>query len=235
MMRLAWVQSRVQTGIAAAGLLLVGALLLVTGPHLVDLYHSQVVGCSLHGDCGTAEAAYLRTDRSLFNILGFLVLFTPAAVGAFYGAPLVARELETGTHRLAWTQSVTRSHWLGGKLTVVGLAGMTVTGLLSLLVGWWAHPLDTVQADQFSSFDMRGVVPLAYAAFAVALGVTCGIVLRRTLAAMAATLVGFAAARLAVNHVVRPFLLTSQHLSASLHAGNSLGFTVTPSATANAA
>ena len=49
-----------------------------------------------------------------------LLLVVPAIIGIFWGAPLVARELETGTYRLAWTQSVTRTRWLAVKLAVVG-------------------------------------------------------------------------------------------------------------------
>ena len=66
----------------------------------------------------------------------------PGIIGIFWGAPLVARELEAGTFRLAWTQSVTRTRWLAVKLGVVGLASMAVAGLLSLMVTWWASPLD---------------------------------------------------------------------------------------------
>ena len=60
----------------------------------------------------------------------------------FWGAPLVARELETGTFRLAWTQSVTRTRWLAVKLALVGLASMAVAGLLSLILTWWSSPID---------------------------------------------------------------------------------------------
>lgn len=229
MIRLIWIQSRVQTSIAAAGLLLVGALLLATGPHLADLYHSQIAGCSLHHDCPAAQDAFLRTDRKPYGLLGFLVLFAPGVLGVFFGAPLVARELETGTYRLAWTQSVSRTRWLAIKLAVVGLAGMAVTGVLSLFVTWWAHPLDRVRMDQYGYFDQRSVVPVAYAAFAVALGVTCGILIRRTLPAMAATLAAFVAARLAFAYLVRPQLLPPAHTNAPLSSGDSLGFLQTPS------
>ena len=38
----------------------------------------------------------------------------------FWGAPLVTRELEAGTHRLVWNQSVTRTRWLATKLGLIG-------------------------------------------------------------------------------------------------------------------
>ena len=40
----------------------------------------------------------------------------PALIGAFWGAPLITREFEAGTFRLAWNQSVTRARWLAIKL-----------------------------------------------------------------------------------------------------------------------
>jgi hypothetical protein len=131
----------------------------------------------------------------------------PGVIGVFWGAPLLARELETGTYQLAWTQSVPRKRWLAVKLGLVGLASVAVTGLLSLMVTWWSSPIDRVNADPFTVFDQRGIVPFGYAAFAFALGVTAGMLLRRTVPAMAATLVVFAGIRVVVERVVRPYLI----------------------------
>jgi ABC-2 family transporter protein len=228
MIRLAALQARMQMAVAAAGLAAVAVLLLVTGPHLVDLYRSQIEGCAATHDCSTAQTAFLRTDQTLYGLLGFLVLFVPAVLGVFLGASLVAREFEHGTHRLAWTQSVSRTRWLAVKMAVIGLAGMTVAGLVSLFVTWWAHPLDRVRMDQYGFFDQRAVVPVAYAAFAIALGVACGILLRRTLPAMAATLAGFVAVRLGFALSIRPHLLAPSHITTPLSSGNGLGFEITP-------
>ena len=69
-------------------------------------------------------------------------------------------------------------------------------------------PLDAANKNRFDpwAFGCHGVAPIGYAAFAFALGATAGVLLRRTVPAMAATLVGFVAARLAVEHWVRPNL-----------------------------
>jgi hypothetical protein len=82
-----------------------------------------------------------------------------------------------------------------------------VEGLASWLVTWWAGPLDRAGLDQFGSFDSRDIVPVGYAAFAFALGVLLGALLRRTVPAMAGTLVVFTAARLAFRMLARPALL----------------------------
>ena len=73
---------------------------------------------------GTATSSpTLLTDKHRFlQNLSFVSSLVPALIGIFWGAPLVARELEAGTFRLAWTQSVTRTRWLAVKIAVVGLA-----------------------------------------------------------------------------------------------------------------
>ena len=132
----------------------------------------------------------------------------PGILGVFWGAPLVARELEAGTYKLAWTQSVTRTRWLAVKLALVGLSTMAVAGLVSLMATWWSSPVDRVNMTVFTSFDQRALVPMGFALFAFALGVTAGVILRRTVPAMATTLVAFVATRLLMNHYVVPRLLS---------------------------
>ena len=148
----------------------------------------------------------------------------------FWGAPLVARELETGTYRLAWTQSVTRTRWLAVKLAVALAASILVTGLLSLAVTWWAEPVDRVQAYRFAPFVFaaRDVVPIGYAAFACMLGAAAGLLIRRSVPAMAASLVAFVAVRLAVTYWVRPHLAAPAHTRAAIGTLSRLGFIETP-------
>ena len=162
--------------------------------------------CATHDDCQSATSAFLSTDGTLRTWLGILVIVVPGLMGVFWGAPLVARELEAGTFRLIWTQSVSRTRWLVTKVAVIGAASMTMAGLLSLMVTWWASPLDRANTQIYSTFDERALVPIGYAAFAFALGVTAGIVIRRVLPAMAATLVAFVGVRLTFTDLVRPHL-----------------------------
>ena len=128
----------------------------------------------------------------------------------------MSREIESGTYRLAWTQSVTRTRWLATKIAVVGLIAMAVAGLLSLVVTWWARPLDRVGANLFGSFDVRGIAPIGYAAFGFALGITAGLVIRRTLPAMATVAVVFTAVHLAMAKLIRPHLFAPNHVAFAL-------------------
>ena len=207
MSRFAWIQFRAQAAVVFGGLLIVAIILAFTGPHLLHLYDTNVATCAKYSDCSTAASSFLRNDRALQILLDALVIVVPGVVGIFWGAPLVSRELETGTYRLVWTQSVTRFRWIAVKLGVVGLASMVAAGLLSLVVTWWSSPIDRANMTLYTSFDQRGIVPIGYAAFAFAFGVLAGVLIRRTVPAMAATLVGFVATRLLFNHFVLPKLV----------------------------
>jgi len=223
MIRLTWRQFRTQATVVSGILAAVTVLLAATGPQLVHLYDISIVPCAARGDCSDAANA-LASRFHLLQGLGTVLVVVPAVIGVFWGAPLVARELETGTYELAWTQSVPRWRWLAVKLGLAGLASVAVAGLLSLMLTWWSSPIDRVNADPFSVFDQRGIVPLGYAAFAFALGVAAGLLLRRTLAAMAVTLVVFAAVRVAVTRWVRPNLLAPLRLVSAVQPPGSGSF-----------
>jgi hypothetical protein len=127
-------QFRIMGFVALGVLLAVGIVAWATGPQLARLYATTVENCASHGDCAAARTALLSDGGALQTLFGILVIVAPGLIGVFYGAPLIAGELETGTFRLAWTQSITRTRWLVVKLGVVGLGSMAVAGLLSLMV-----------------------------------------------------------------------------------------------------
>jgi hypothetical protein len=225
MIWLTWRQSRAQTLVAAAALVVLAIVFGVTGPHLAHLYAlSGLSTCRAHGDCATLTTSFLTVMKSdpvntgLYFLGGGLLYLTPAVIGAFWGAPLITREIEAGTYRLAWNQSITRTRWLAAKLALQGLVAMLTAGVLSLIRTWWAEPIDRAggfpagqsQLSRFSAvvFAARGITPIGYAAFAFVLGVTAGLVIRRTVPAMALTLALFAAAQIIVPTWVRPHLVT---------------------------
>jgi len=206
----AWRQFRSQAAVATAALVAVAVALAVTGPHLVDVYRAGLAACRAQGTTGSnCSNPVAGADRGLQVAVLAVVLVAPALVGMFWGAPLVARELESGTYRLAWTQSVTRRRWMLGKLGVVALGAMAGAGLLSLMATWWSSPVVTAAQNRFSpgQFGLLDLVPVGYAAFAFSLGAATGVLFRRTLPAMAVTLAGFVAARLAVTYWLRPHFM----------------------------
>ena len=112
MIWVSWRQFRTPAAVALGALTIVAIVCVVTGPHLIHLYDTTVATCRARGDCSTATEEFLGHDSSLRTWLGVLAVVVPGIIGMFWGAPLVAGELEAGTHRLAWTQSVSRTRWL---------------------------------------------------------------------------------------------------------------------------
>jgi ABC-2 family transporter protein len=226
---LSWRQFRAQAAVAGAVLAVFAILLAVTGPHLASVYAAKGIARCHGGGCGPLASSFLSLVGTgiypVVYVLGLAgIAVTPGVIGIFWGAPLIAREYETGTFRLAWTQSITRARWLAGKLALPGLAAMAVTEGLSLMLGWWAAPIG--QAARLTGqstfplgmgpfsplvFDAHGVVPLGYAAFGFTLGLTVGLLLRRAVLAMAVTLVIFAAVQIAMPLGIRPHLFSSEH------------------------
>lgn len=230
MIPLTWRQFRTAAVVAAGALLVAAVIAAVTGPDLAHAYAATLDACRRAGDCPSATAAFARTDSALANAFGTLVTFVPALVGVFWGAPLVAREIEAGTFPLVWTQSVTRTRWLLVKLAVLGLASALVAGLLSLAVTWWARPLDDAAASVYATFGQRDVAPIGYALFAFALGVTAGTLVRRTVPAMAVTLFAFVTVRVCTTYGLRPRMFAPRHLTFALDPNSTgLGSEVSPS------
>ena len=212
-------QFRAQTVVAAGALAVLAVAFAVTGPQLVHLYDTTVANCQARHDCQFAIGAFSSQDTFLQGLVRLVMLVAPALIGIFWGAPLIAHEVEAGTHRLAWTQSVTRLRWLSVKLGLAGLVSMATAGLLSLMVTWWSGPLDRVGTNRLDPtvFSERGIVPIGYAAFAFALGVTAGLLIRRTVPAMAVTLAVFAAVVSGFALRVRFHLLPPLHLTSALN------------------
>jgi ABC-type transport system involved in multi-copper enzyme maturation permease subunit len=236
MIRLSLLQFRAQAATAAAALAVFAVILAATSPHLSGQYDSSgIAACQAHGNCLPLATSFVNKLNGFYTVLYFIgigfLLLVPAIIGTFWAAPLLTREFEAGTFQLAWTQSVTRTRWLAAKLGVGALIAMATAGLFSLLLTWWSGPIDTAAPFAKSNsitflrlgfvlFPTRGITPLGYAAFAFALGVTAGVLLRRTVPAMAATLATFLFIQIAWPIWVRPHLIPPAHKFVALTAAN---------------
>ena len=220
MIWLTWRQFRLQALVVLGVVAALAVLLALTGPGLLDDYQADKIN-------------FLdRVDLDKINFFlyaaGLALLYAaPPVIGAFWGAPLIARELEAGTHRLVWTQSISRSRWLAVKLGLTGLTAVVITGLLSLAVTWWSSPFDQAANASDGSgnylprllppvFGARGVVPIGYAAFAFALGVAIGLVVRRSVVAIAITLTAVIAVQVVMPLTLRPQLITPAETTVTL-------------------
>lgn len=141
--------------------------------------------------------------------------------------------------RLAWTQSVMTSRWLAVKVGLIGLAAVATAGLLSVMASWWMNPLYQASARAKGGdsaiarlapavFGANGIAPVSYAVFGFALGLAFGVLIRRTLPAMAATLAVFAGIQVAWPRWIRPHLLTPLRSISPLNVSRIDGLLVDP-------
>ncbi|MFD1930827.1 MULTISPECIES: hypothetical protein [Nonomuraea] len=134
---------------------------------------------------GDLDAALGERYQAVYTLFGWLPIVAPALIGVFWGAPLLGREFERGTHQLVWTQGVSPRRWLAIKLAVLGGA-VALGGLaMSAMVSAWRPLFRTDTFGNVGIFNMLGVEPVAWWVFALMLGTAAGAVLRRTLPAMA--------------------------------------------------
>ncbi|WP_060884166.1 hypothetical protein [Streptomyces caniscabiei] len=181
------------------GLLVVltsAGLLWAAGPGLDAAWADYVRrGCEHRDYCPTGPA-YSRYELAV-SLGSAILTITPALIGAWAGGALTGRELESGTAKLAWTQSVTPARWLATTLAVPAALIVSGTVLLTLLnrLVWWReerlrHALGTRDWFGSATFAGHGTVATAYALLGLAVGVLVGLLLRRTLPGLSVGLAG---------------------------------------------
>jgi hypothetical protein len=209
---MAWRQFRGQLRPLAAVVAVLLVTFAVTAGHITDLRALSDSAELFLGDLKEGYESYLYQAGS-----GALFAF-PVVIGVFWGAPMVARELETGTHRLAWNQSITRTRWLAVRFGTVALATVAIVGVFTVVYGWWASPIDAAALDRLlpQTFATRGLVPTGYALFALAVGTTAGLLLRRTVPAMAVTAAVVVAVQLILPFGLRQHLVPPVHTTVAL-------------------
>ncbi len=223
---LTWRQYRAQFAVGTAIMAALCLLLLLTGLQLVSQYHMVITECASSSIHNGHHGGTCSTGGGLFNggpTVGFvslILLATPVLAGLFLGAPMAAAEFEAGTTQFAWTQGITRARWLAVKAGWLLLAAAAWGAAIAALTTWWASPTNAEHGGEFypGRFDVLYLVPVAYAVFAMALGICAGALIRRTVPAMAVTLGGFIAARVAVTLWLRPHYLSAVTITRSLTA-----------------
>ena len=214
MLRVAVNRFRHETIGIVAALVGVGLLALVTGRSMNSDFHSSGLADCLAGGSVSECRDLVQRFGDRFNSLQVLILplvLLPALLGAFVGAPLVARELEAGTHRFLWTQGVTRQRWFAYTAAVAVTVTLVAGALYSLIARAWLETTNTVTGERFGRlYDFQGVIPIGAAAFAVAVGIACGVIIRRTVPAMVATLGIFIVVRVFTAIVLRPRFMAAK-------------------------
>ncbi len=224
---MAWVTWR-QHRLAFAGVLALfgaaGVYLLITGLRMHHAY-ATVSACrpASSGICVQVAHDFLDSYAPGVGYVVGLLHVIPALIGAFAGAPVLAREFETGTFRYTWTQGFGRTRWTVAKLTSLAVAVMITAGAFTVLVTWYYQPLigagDDNGALSPAIFDLRGVTFVAWTLAAFAIGALAGTLIRRVIPAMFATIALWAGLAFATGaylraHYVAPLLTTNPNVTA---------------------
>ncbi len=196
--RLAWVSWRRQRTTVLTTLALLGLLaiyLLVTGLEMRSAFHAvQACTPQQSGACNFQWNTF-KNDYSTPGILSALFIFAPLLIGAFAGAPLIGRELETGTFRYAWTQGVGRVRWAIAVIIPGAVAVAVLTGAFGALISWHDHPLwqaDVTSRLGANEFPTTGLAIVGWSLAAYSVGVLAGYLWRRVAPALATGIgVGF--------------------------------------------
>jgi hypothetical protein len=218
-----WRQQRIALGGVAAFLGVLALWLWFSG---LQLHHAYAAAVACHPASSSACQNLIVSFQSTNVILkgGFVLQPVAALIGAFVGPLVLARELETGTFRYAWTQGFGRWRWTLAKLVMLGVAVAALAGAFSLLISWYYQPyLASGNGTVFSSpsplspglFDLRGVAFAAWTLAAFAIGALAGMLIRRVVPAIVATLAAYAGLALLAGNVLRQHYLTPLFAKAS--------------------
>jgi ABC-type transport system involved in multi-copper enzyme maturation permease subunit len=213
--RMAWVtwrQHRVALIGVVVALVAIGAYTWMVGLQLHHAYAAELACHPAGSDaCLQLTSGFNSPSGLLTN--GWILQLVPALIGAFVGAPVLAREMETGTYRYAWTQGFGRWRWALAKLAGLAVAVTAAAGAISVLFSWYYQPyfgannqarnLSELTSLAPSLFDLRGVAFGAWTLAAFAIGALAGMLIRKVVPAIVGTLVAYAALAIAIGAWLR--------------------------------
>jgi hypothetical protein len=216
-----WRQHRI--ALAGAAVLL-GALAVWLWIIGTPLHHAYAAAVACHPANSTTCQALVGTFNGLNDHMtgptspgGVFLQAMPVLIGAFVGAPLLARELETGTFRYAWTQGFGRWRWALAKLVLLGVVLAAAAGACGVVVSWYYQPyfasgnqaLGLYQIPPLVTlFGLRGVAFPAWTLAAFVIGALAGMLIRRVVPAIVATLAVYAGLAVAAGGFLREHYLT---------------------------
>jgi len=239
-----WVTWRQHRGQAIACLALLAALTVyavIEGTSMRSAFSSDGVTASCLArtqgtGCETGIVAFMNEFGSEVNIAFWSACLTvPGLIGVLVGGSLIARELEYGTWRLAWSQTIPRARWLAVKLALV-TGGLIVLGAaMTAVITWYRAPMDQLTGRlEHNIFDFEGLVPTAYILCAFGFAVLAGLLIRRSIPAMIAAFIPWLAIRLVIEFVFRAHFVTplTTAMAAACHTtGCGYGIGVVPQST----
>lgn len=181
-----------------------------------QMHHAYSAATACHpatsSACVNAISDFTSTYDHTATLVAALLQAVPALIGAFLGAPVLARELETGTFRYTWTQGFGRWRWTLAKLVSLAVVAAAAAGVFSLLFSWYYQPfIADGQSNGLAAinFDLRGVAFTSWTLVAFALGGLAGIVIRSVVPAIIAALAAYTGLAVVVSVFLRQHYLTA--------------------------
>jgi hypothetical protein len=218
--RMAWVtwrHHRIALGGVAVFLGALAVWLWRVGLQLHDAY-AAAIACHPAGSTACSELIFNFDTTGGMLKGGFVLQPVPALIGAFVGPLVLAYELETGTFRYAWTQGFGRWRWTLAKLVMLGVAVAAIAGAFSVLVSWYYQPYlatgrlyDPTSPLHHWLFDLHGVAFAAWTLTAFAMGALAGMLIRRVVPAIVATLAGYTVLAVVVGNLLRANYQPASH------------------------
>ncbi|MFL5912500.1 MAG: hypothetical protein ACJ768_18275 [Gaiellaceae bacterium] len=206
-----WRLQRTEAMIAAGIVVLIAAMLVPTGFTIAHAYqHDGLASClALNPSeaCSLKIQAFESRFQTLFDLTNWFTL-APGLIGTALAAPFIL-DLEHGTYRLAWTQSITRGRWIAGKLGLAVGGALVAAGVLVALATWWRAPYVHLNGRlDVGTFDAEGSVVFGYTLFALGLALAIGVVWRRAATALTVGFVGYVVTRVFVDTWLRDRLVS---------------------------
>jgi ABC-type transport system involved in multi-copper enzyme maturation permease subunit len=209
--RMAWVtwcQHRPALVTVAALSVALAVFMVIAG---LKFHHDYVAlfACRPAGSaaCRNLSSSVSSNDWHIGDAVNILLQLGPALVGAFIGVPVLARELETGTFRYAWTQGIGRERWTIAKLALLGIVFAVGAGVLGQLFSWFFQPFvrqQNMTPVSAAAFDTHGIAFAAWTLAGFTMGAFLGMLIRRIVPAMVATLGAYTGLDLLTWQYLRP-------------------------------
>jgi ABC-type transport system involved in multi-copper enzyme maturation permease subunit len=223
MFRVAWRQLRFGAYFTLLLLVVYVIIALITGLRVNHFYDTNVVTCQKYNNCSAADQYLLNLFQPFQKFMILVTLIAPCLIGLFWGAPISA-EFEKQTFKVVFTQSITKKKWLISKFISGAVLAVVTSSVLSIIITWWNAKIDFINQNRFVFFDLRDLSPVGYALFGFALGVLIGILFKRQLLAIVATLFIFIVSRLLIFVFIVPHLISPASMNFQITQNSAIGF-----------
>ena len=136
--------------------------------------------------CQHAFDAYNAAQGSLGALLGAPTLIVTSVIGLFLGVPIVGREIERGTTRLAWSLGSSRWRWYLSRVLPMAVVVVVASFIAGVAMDRYfaASTPNQDLTQSFAGYGSRGGLLAARALFLFGVSVVAGALIGRALPAV---------------------------------------------------